>query len=68
MPAGTGQGSKVYNATVLETAKVAAAKAAAAAIVVTMATDVSNGNFAAAHVKALDLARRYGELTQTRLP
>lgn len=61
-------GSKYGNAAALEAAKVTANKAAAAAIVITMATDVSNGNFAAASAKALDLARRYGELTFSKQP
>lgn len=51
-----------------ELAKQTAAKAAAAAIVITMATDVTNGNFAAASSKAFDLGRRYGELAAARLP
>ena len=61
-------GSKNGNAAALNAAKVTANKAAAAAIVITMATDVSNGDFASASKKALDLGRRYGELTFTRQP
>lgn len=61
-------GSKSSNKTTLEAAKQTAAKAAAAAIVITMATDVSNGDFASASKKANDLARRYGELASARLP
>lgn len=61
-------GSKAYNANVLETAKRTAAKSAAAAIVITMATDVTNSAFGAASAKALDLARRYAELDASKLP
>jgi len=59
---------KATNVATLEAVKVTANKAAAAAIVVTMATDVTNGDFGAASKKALDLARRYGELTFSRQP
>jgi hypothetical protein len=68
MPASTQPGSPRYNAAQIETSKATTAKAAAAAIVITMATDVSNGNFAAASQKAADLAKRYGELSGSRLP
>lgn len=64
----TAFGSPRYNAAQTETSKATTAKAAAAAIVITMATDVSNGNFAAASIKAADLAKRYGELAAARLP
>jgi hypothetical protein len=64
--AGTKPGSASGNAATLDAAKVTTNKAAAAAIVITMATDVTNGDFAAASKKAADLSRRYGELSQAR--
>lgn len=51
-----------------EAAKVTSNKSAAATVVTNMATDVTNGNFAAASKKALDLARRYGELAANKQP
>jgi len=68
MPAPNGPYSKRSNEAALEAAKQIAAKSAAAAIVITMATDVGNSDFAAASKKAYDLAKRYGELSLNRLP
>lgn len=65
MPAIT---SKASNVAALEAAKVTAAKTAAATIVTNMATDVTNGAWGAASLKAADLAKRYGELASARLP
>lgn len=61
-------GSPRYNAANAESTKKTANKAAAAAIVITMATDVTNGDFAAASKKAADLAKRYGDIAATRQP
>ena len=49
-----------------ETAKFTAIKAAAAAIVITMATDVSNGNFSAARAKAAQLEVLYGQAAASK--
>lgn len=60
--------SKSTNSTTLEAAKITTAKSAAASIVTAMATDVTNGDFAAARKKAALLEKAYGELSQRRLP
>ena len=64
----TNDGAARTNRALAEATKATTAKAAAAAIVITMATDVTNGDFAAASKKALDLGRRYGEIASARLP
>lgn len=56
------------NPATLEATKITAAKAAAATLVTGMATDVTNGDFAAARKKAALLERAYGELAAARLP
>lgn len=64
-------GSKQSNKSTLEAAKRTTAKAAAAAVVITMAANVAldtQAGFAAAQANALDLAKRYGELASARLP
>jgi hypothetical protein len=58
----------IANAVTLEATKVTTAKSAAAAIVTAMATDVTNGNFAAARLKAQQLEKAYGELSNRILP
>lgn len=54
--------------TTQDAAKTTSLKSQAAAIVLTMATDVSNGNFAAARAKAGQLEDLYGKLSQARPP
>jgi hypothetical protein len=60
--------TKAQNAATLDAAKTVTVKSAAAAIVITMATDVSNGNFAAARIKAAQLEDLYGKLSAVRIP
>lgn len=63
--------SRLFNRAAQETSKRTSAKAAAAAIVITMAANVTTNtpaSFALASAKALDLAKRYGELAGNRLP
>lgn len=62
---------KAANAAVLEATKNTTVKAAAAAIVITMAADVATGtaaSFAAARLKAAQLEVLYGQLAANRLP
>lgn len=61
-------GSPRYNAAKAEATKVTANKSAAATLVTNMATDVTNGDFAAASKKAALLAKAYGELAANRQP
>lgn len=68
MPASTAIGSPRFNSAQAEATKQTTVKAAAAAIVITMATDVTNGNFAAARAKAVQLEDLYGKLAAARLP
>jgi hypothetical protein len=56
------------NAATLEATKTTTLKSAAAAIVITMATDVTNGNFAAARLKAAQLEDLYGKLSAVKVP
>lgn len=64
----TAPGSPRGNAATLDAAKVVTIKAAAAAIVITMATDVSNSNFAGARAKAAQLEVLYGQLAASKAP
>lgn len=59
---------KIVNAAALDAVKVNATKSAAAAIVITMATDVTNSAWAAARLKAAQLEDLYGKLSQSRIP
>ena len=61
-------GSKANLLASAETTKRTAAKSAAATIVTNMATDVTNGDFAAAAKKAGLLVVAYGNLAAARLP
>jgi hypothetical protein len=64
----TAPGTPRGNASTLDAVKVTAIKAAAAAIVITMATDVTNGSFAAARAKAAQLEGLYGQLSAAKAP
>lgn len=56
------------NAATLDAAKATSIKSTAASLVTSIATDVSNGNFAAAAKKAHQLGDLYGSVSGTRPP
>lgn len=68
MPAPTSIGSPRYNAAKAEATKVTTNKATAAALVTSIATDVSNGDFNAAAKKSHQLGDIYGALASNRQP